>query len=97
MKKLLKNIENFENKVTELRRDMLNATRQFFEANTKISIDIEKVEGCSINVRGDKDVNTIDKNGVAGMSGSFGFDELDLVDLDYIIGIINTYVNQKNG
>ncbi len=75
---------------------MLAEIRGFFNDNPGTEIDVEEVGGSSITVRGDKDCSTITAAGTSGVDADFSYDELDLCDLDYVIDIINTYIDDLN-
>jgi hypothetical protein len=92
----MKNLKDFTKQTSKLRDAMLAEINNFFNENSGTEIDVEEVEGGSINVRGDKDCSTITENGTVGVDADFPFDELDLCDLECIIDIINTYIDNLN-
>ncbi len=92
----MKNLKTFSKETSKLRNAMLAEIRGFFTDNPGIEIDVEEVEGSSINIRGDKDCSTITEDGTTGVDADFSFDELDLCDLECIIDIINTYIDDTN-
>ena len=88
----MKPLKTFSKKINDLRDNMLTEIKNFFIENPKVEIDVEETEGSGTNIRGDKDLGKITKNGTVGIDGDFSFDELDLCDLDCLIDIINDFI-----
>ena len=90
----MKKLNSYHKETSELKERLLSEVERFFSENQWCEdIDIEKVEGCEISVRGNEPVGKINKYGVHRQGQSFDFDELDMCDLSYIIDIINMFID----
>lgn len=93
----MKKLEQHTEELEEIRKDLLNQIRDFFLKNPKIQISKKNFDDFGYNLFTQEDVIGINKDGVVTnyTSTVLEFSEMEVMDLDYTIGIINDFIDSK--